>query len=534
MSHQRGRKILIVLGSMVLIALITTYIVFVRYFQEHFFLHTTVNHRDFSQMTVGEVEDIIENQEKGYLLEISERGNIKETILAEEIGVRAVFGNQIKEIKAQQNPYLWFTCLFRDSSYTVSTLIEYDEKKFNAKMDKLNCLQKKNQKEPENAYIADYSGGGYVIVPEVEGSTLKREETIKLISDAVKHLKESIDLEEEKCYVEPTIRKDYEPMTAALKQLNDYVGVSMVYKFGKTKEVLDGEKTHKWVSMDEDYQVSFNYKKLDGYIEKLAQKYDTYQKEISFHTTVGTTVQFTAYNYGWVMDQKKMVKQLKNAIKKGESFEKKPSFVQEGFGGYSKSLGKNYIEIDITGQHIYCYRDGKLAMDTAVVTGCVSKGMSTPTGIYTVYTKMRDHVMRGPDYAQFVSFFMPFNGGIGFHDANWRSSFGGSNYVYNGSHGCINMVHSAAEQLYGLVDVGIPVIVYKAENAIAEEEVTAKEEKKKKSDSKESDEVMTAKEESDDQKPKALPMEKASSEKDKNEKDKTDKSKEETQVAKAE
>ncbi len=40
---------------------------------------------------------------------------------------------------------------------------------------------------------------------------------------------------------------------------------------------------------------------------------------------------------------------------------------------------------------------------------------------------------RGADYASPVSFWMPFNGGVGFHDATWRSSFGGTIYQYNGS-----------------------------------------------------------------------------------------------------
>ena len=54
---------------------------------------------------------------------------------------------------------------------------------------------------------------------------------------------------------------------------------------------------------------------------------------------------------------------------------------------------------------------------------------------------------------------MPFDGGEGLHDAN-RGAFGGNIYTYNGSHGCVNLPYSAAEALWGIVEVGDPVIVH--------------------------------------------------------------------------
>jgi lipoprotein-anchoring transpeptidase ErfK/SrfK len=50
--------------------------------------------------------------------------------------------------------------------------------------------------------------------------------------------------------------------------------------------------------------------------------------------------------------------------------------------------------------------------------------------------------------------------GCGFHDATWQSVFGGDRYTYNGSHGCINMSYSDAETLYGLVWMGMPVVMH--------------------------------------------------------------------------
>lgn len=55
---------------------------------------------------------------------------------------------------------------------------------------------------------------------------------------------------------------------------------------------------------------------------------------------------------------------------------------------------------------------------------------------------------------------MPFNGGIGLHDATWRNSFGGSIYKNNGSHGCINLPYNVASKIYNSIKVGDPIVCY--------------------------------------------------------------------------
>ena len=45
---------------------------------------------------------------------------------------------------------------------------------------------------------------------------------------------------------------------------------------------------------------------------------------------------------------------------------------------------------------------------------------ATPSGVYRLDWKAKDFVLRGDGYASPVSFWMPFNGGIGLHDASWR------------------------------------------------------------------------------------------------------------------
>jgi lipoprotein-anchoring transpeptidase ErfK/SrfK len=55
---------------------------------------------------------------------------------------------------------------------------------------------------------------------------------------------------------------------------------------------------------------------------------------------------------------------------------------------------------------------------------------------------------------------MHFYNHCGFHDAYWRSKFGGEIYLKDGSHGCVNMPPAKAKELYELAYAGMPVVVY--------------------------------------------------------------------------
>ena len=131
-----------------------------------------------------------------------------------------------------------------------------------------------------------------------------------------------------------------------------------------------------------------------------------------------------------------------------------------------KDYGSTYAEVDLTNQTVYVIQDGNVVFSSPCVSGRMTKGRMTPEGYYDVKLKQTNKVLVGykpdgsVDYRSPVSYWMPVNGGIGFHDATWRGSFGGSIYVYSGSHGCINLPFAKAREMYDLVYKGMPVICY--------------------------------------------------------------------------
>ena len=122
--------------------------------------------------------------------------------------------------------------------------------------------------------------------------------------------------------------------------------------------------------------------------------------------------------------------------------------------------GNTYVEVNLTAQHLFMYKEGQKILESDFVSGNVSKGYTTPPGLFGLTYKQRDATLKGQGYASPVKFWMPFNGGIGFHDASWRNTFGGTIYKKSGSHGCINMPYAAAKTLFENVYAGIPVICY--------------------------------------------------------------------------
>ncbi|MFR2849244.1 MAG: L,D-transpeptidase [Hungatella hathewayi] len=121
------------------------------------------------------------------------------------------------------------------------------------------------------------------------------------------------------------------------------------------------------------------------------------------------------------------------------------------------------MEINLTAQHLFFYKDGKLLVESDFVSGNSSKGYDTPPGAYPITYKERNATLKGEDYRTPVDYWMPFNGNIGMHDAGWRSSFGGNIFKTSGSHGCVNLPPSVAKTIYENIEAGMPVLCYTLE-----------------------------------------------------------------------
>ena len=145
----------------------------------------------------------------------------------------------------------------------------------------------------------------------------------------------------------------------------------------------------------------------------------------------------------------------------GKSISKEPAYYQTAAAHGKDDIGNTYVEIDLTGQHMWFYKNGLLITQGDVVTGTYGSDKTrTPVGIYKIDYKDRNATLKGEDYAAPVDFWLPFNGGIGIHDASWRDKFGGELYKTGGSHGCINTPYDVAKTIFDNIETGTPVVCY--------------------------------------------------------------------------
>ena len=105
-------------------------------------------------------------------------------------------------------------------------------------------------------------------------------------------------------------------------------------------------------------------------------------------------------------------------------------------------------------------KNGKIIMESDVVTGGPSTGNDTPKGAFRVYNKKEGATLYGPGYWTTVSYWVGIYEDIGFHDATWRDEFGADVYLEDGSHGCVNLPIKSARKIYDEAYIDMPVFIY--------------------------------------------------------------------------
>ncbi len=212
--------------------------------------------------------------------------------------------------------------------------------------------------------------------------------------------------------------------------------------------------------------------KLKSYIQRIANQLDIapVAKKVNVENGVSKVTQEGVE--GLAIDQDPAVAAVADAVAKNASLTYIITAHPVPFKTMSTTLVSldygRYIEINLSRQHLWVWQDHQVIYETPITSGATGAGFPTVTGLFSVYYKTTNTHLVGNQYGPrynydvFVKYWMPFYSGFGMHDASWRNgSFGGQDYYYGGSHGCVNMPEAAAAFLYGWADIGTPVWVHK-------------------------------------------------------------------------
>ena len=320
-----------------------------------------------------------------------------------------------------------------------------------------------NVTESADAYV-DLTDPAFPIVGHVFGNKPDMERVFDDLTASISNGDLNFVFNEKEYSIIPEVMAHDEDLHEYQQFCREYLVQEITYELGDETFTIPAEDLASM--MKDDMSGKADKKAVKKYVASLAEKYDNINSTREFRSLTGKDVTVPPGTYGWMIDQGAEVKRLIKDIESRENISRAPVFAATGYGEYTRDMGDTYIDVDISTQEVNFYKDGKLIFSSPCVTGSRATGTVTDVGAYYILIKIRNVVLRGDngdgtEYESPVSYWLGVNWtGEGFHDANWRGSFGGNIWTYNGSHGCINMPPWRMPELYEKADVAIPVAVH--------------------------------------------------------------------------
>lgn len=410
------------------------------------------------------IDDVFNKDWTDYSLKLNRADGKNDFFKPQKINYKE---NYLSSKKILQNQFMWPISFFTTRDIKLDVEVSYDDEQFEEFLK--NTLVLKGAKHPEDAKIV-YIDGQYTIKEEIAGTYTTKEKLKEAILVAISERKDVLDMST--ISEQPTIKKNDEKLKEALKKYEKISKLKYTLKIDQIIETLEGDSLSN-VFTFVDGELKPDEQKVNDYIRRIAIKYDTFKIDRKFKTTGKGEIFVPGKDgiYGWQIDVSKTKDLLVEKMLTFESSDIEPVFINKGLTYTEKGdMGGTYIEIDLTRQHMWFYKDGNLLLDTDVVTGDISKKVETPIGVMKVWSREKGRDLKGLspigyNYVTHVDYWMPINWtGVGIHDASWRNGqFGGNIYKTAGSYGCINTPLEKVKQIYENIEVNTPVIVYKSE-----------------------------------------------------------------------
>ena len=464
-KKKRGPKKLLIAASCVGL-LAAAYLGVGIFFRSHFVPNSRVNGIDSFGKTAQQMADLLADREKAYHMVIKTADGATEQVITPDMVDLSsnLQPGDMSRLLANQQAFLWPRYLLGDRLEQKTSGWKLNRDKLNSLVDALPEVSRTDLVQTKNAdLVYDQQQKSYLVQEEVYGNNIDTDRFKDALADAIVNLQEEISLAD--YAVQPTLKADDSRLTELIGKMNQIAQMKITLKIGEDQETVPQEKIISWIGIDENANMVVHDEAIRAYVGELAGKYDTVGKNRSFHTSYGAVVNIFSGDYGRKVDQEAEFNALKENLTDGRDLTRDLNFSQKAAGGAGDDIGSSYVEVNLTAQHLFVYKDGKKVVDTAVTTGKPVNHHQTNVGIFRVKGHEANRTLRGRNddgssYASPVKYWMPFDGGIGLHDAPWKSNYGGKNYLTNGSHGCVNLPPSVAGSVFANVSVGMPVIVY--------------------------------------------------------------------------
>lgn len=454
----------------VVLLLATAYGIGSMHWSQRFYPNTSVGTVDLSGKTFEEAESVSYTAPDDAVLTVTDSAiGSKDELKASDIGVSYDYRGALSKLEESHSSALWFIDAFNGVQRHEDPNASYDEAALEAAAKAMSCMTAERE-EPVDARLK-YEDGTFSISPEKQGTAIDQEALLEAVKKSVSEGQRELEIADLGIYKKPTVSSDDAALASALDLGQRMLTAEVTFTDGASEKTITRNDIAGMLYIGEDGKtVEVDQDAVAEWMSVLGKEYDTAGKTRDFKTTGGSTVQVSGGDYGWITDEASMVKVAIDAIKTGKPSEHDIVWQQTAAQNGNDEWGGTYVEVSIAQQHLWCYKNGELALSCDVITGKPDGRHDTSTGVYTIKMKASPYVMVGddengdgkPDYRTPCDYFILWtNTGIAFHDATWQPSFGGSMYKQGyGSHGCVNMSYSTVQKLWDLVSEGDPVICY--------------------------------------------------------------------------
>lgn len=434
------------------------------YYAQKFQANTKFGSIDISHLTLAQAQEKIESDINKKRLSITENGKEIGTLALADLNAQVDTKEILTNTYNAQDPRFWVFSYFKTTTYenVLMNHVQLDDASLTQALADIGLVND-NRIAAKNASIEYANNKGYFVQPEETGNQLDLAAVKQMIVEGLQTGSTSVEVNT--AYLVPEIKADDEKITKVMAEIERVASTQLTLTIAGNNVQVPKDKITEWIYFDGNNGVVINQELVKEYVGTLNEQYATYNKPRQFQSTLQGTVTVQPGTLGWSIDRDAEAEQIASDLKQGGTTTRDPNVVGTGYGSGGNDIGSSYVEVDIVNQMMFIYVDGQQALSTPIVTG--RPGTGTVAGAYAVWNKETPSVLKGfnphtnQEYNQPVDFWIPFDDtGQGIHDANWQGSFGGEAYLSSGSLGCINTPPGTMPQVFELIQLGMPVIIF--------------------------------------------------------------------------
>jgi hypothetical protein len=401
---------------------------------------------------IPEVENV-------YILEIDSPDEFHASLKTEEDRGKVINGKELVTFDTLDTiGRTWELKISAPGRFEFDTLVQIKSKK-QFKKTLASCFYKIPFQRPKNATY-NYVNNEFKPIEAVDGTQLDSAKLTEALLKSISNERSELNLDRNQFYKKPKYYLIDEKAKQGLVDLKKSLKAKITLQFKNENVIIDNKTFASWLTLDSNMRVNFIPSKSIPFVRGLASKFDEIIPSVTITSSKGEMKTIKGGDIGVRLNVFKELSKIIENVRNADIVTREPAYGMKGLPAGVFDSNKTYVEISISDQKLWYYKNGTLIIESAVVTGCPKLGHATPGGAYYVKYMETNAELKGPGYSAHVRYWMPFNNGIGLHDARWRNKFGNALYLADGSHGCINLPLATAQTIYQHISPGTIVLCY--------------------------------------------------------------------------